>query len=87
MTWIVGKYLSKKITKHIFCVMCRYWHVPIHPSHQDYLGVHYVDPEIGVVYFVWVVLCLGLRDAAHIFTPLIAPLMLELRRKGYRGLI
>ena len=61
--------------------------MPIHPSHQDYLGVHYVDPELGVVYFVWVVLCLGLRDAAHIFTRLIAPLMSELRRRGYRGLI
>ena len=61
--------------------------MPIHPSHQDFLGVHYVDAELGPVYFVWVVLCLGLRDAAHIFTRLIAPLMAELRRRGHRGLI
>ena len=61
--------------------------MPIHPAHQDYLGVHYMDSENCSVYFVWTVLCLGLRDAAHIFTRLIAPLMSHLRRQGYRGLI
>jgi len=61
--------------------------VPIHQAHQDYLGVHHMDSENRPVYFVWTVLCLGLRDAAHIFTRLIAPLMSVLRRQGYRGLI
>ena len=64
-----------------------YWHVPIHTAHQDYLGVHYMDSENCPVYFVWTVLCVGLRDAAHIFTRMIAPLMSQLRRQGYRGLI
>jgi hypothetical protein len=64
-----------------------YWHVPIHPDHWTYLGSHFEEEDGSVIYWVWRVLCLGLRDAAHIFTRLIAPIMGELRRRGMHGLI
>ena len=40
-----------------------------------------------MTFWVWTVLCLGLRDAAFIFTKTLAPLMAELRRQGMRGVI
>ena len=43
-------------------------HVPISEDHWQYLGVHHEDEEGNIVFWVWVVLVLGLRDAAHIFT-------------------
>ena len=64
-----------------------YWHVPIAAEHQKYLGVHHVAEDGGVTYWVWRVLCLGLRDAAHLFTRIIRPIMGELRRRGVRGII
>ena len=64
-----------------------YWHVPVHPDHWQYLGVHFVKEDGTVLYWVWKVLCLGLTDAAYIFTKSLAPLMGELRRRGMRGLI
>ena len=64
-----------------------YWHVPIHPDHWCYLGVHHVDEDGTTTFWVWKVLCLGLRDAAHLFTRLIRPIMADLRRRGMKGLI
>ena len=37
--------------------------------------------------WVWTVLVLGVRDACHIFTRIIAPIMGELRKQGLRGQI
>jgi hypothetical protein len=59
-----------------------YWHVPIHPDYWGFLGVHHEEEDGTVTFWVWRVLCLGLRDAAHIFTCLLAPLMSEMRRQG-----
>ena len=64
-----------------------YWHVPIAAEHQKYLGVHHVAEDGGVTYWVWRVLCLGLRDAALLFTRIIRPIRGELRRRGVRGII
>jgi hypothetical protein len=64
-----------------------YWHVPIHPDHWTYLGVHQEGVDGEDEFWVWKVLCLGLRDAAHIFTRLLRPLMAEMRKRGMRGQI
>jgi hypothetical protein len=52
-----------------------YWQVPIHPDHQKYLGLHFRHPDGSVDYWVWVVMPLGIVDAAHIFTSITDPLM------------
>ena len=79
------------IRKGDYCVVndldSGYWHVPIAEEHWQYLGVHFVHEDGQVTYWVWMVLCLGLRDAAFIFTKTLAPLMAELRRQGMRGVI
>ena len=64
-----------------------YWHVPVHPDHQKYLGFCVPDEEGNPVFYVWVVLVLGLKDAAYLFTRLIKPIMGHLREGGYRGQI
>ena len=51
------------------------------------MGVHHAAEDGAETYWVWRVLCLGLRDAAHLFTRIIRPIMGELRRRGVRGLI
>lgn len=59
-----------------------FWHIHIHPDHWQYLG-NSVEGEDGEAeYYVWKVLVLGLRDAVHIFTRTIAPIMAQLRREG-----
>ena len=64
-----------------------YWHIPIAEEHWTYLGVHFEKEDGTILYWVWKVLCLGLRDAAFIFTKTLSPLMAELRRRGGRGCI
>ena len=64
-----------------------YWHVPIAQEHWQFLGVHYRHEDGSLTYWVWKVLCLGLRDAAFIFTKTIAPIMAKLRSEGMRGQI
>ena len=64
-----------------------YWHIPIAEEHWTYLGVHFEKDDGSVLFWVWKVLCLGLRDAAFIFTKTLSPLMAELRRRGARGTI
>ena len=64
-----------------------YWHVPIAEEDWKYLGVAFEHEDGTFTFWVWTVLCLGLRDAAFIFTKILAPLVAHLRRQGYRGLI
>ena len=64
-----------------------YWHVPVHPEHQKYLGFCVPDEEGNPVFYVWVVLVLGLKDEAYLFTRLIKPIMGHLREGGFRGQI
>ena len=64
-----------------------YWHVPVAEDHWTFLGIHIVDEGGQIHYWVWKVLVLGLRDAAHIYTRINRPIMAALRREGKRGLI
>jgi hypothetical protein len=64
-----------------------YWQVPIYPSHQTYLGLHYRHPDGSVDYWVWVVMPLGIIDFAHIFTSITDPLMSHLQLGGARSTI
>ena len=64
-----------------------YWHVPLHPDHYDYVGFCVPDEEGVPVFYVWMVLVLGLRDAAHLFTRLIKPIMGRLREEEVRAQI
>ena len=64
-----------------------YWHVPMCEEHWQYVGVHFVEEDGNIIFWTWRVLLLGLRDAAHIFTCLLAPLVAQLRREGIRCLI
>ena len=64
-----------------------YWHLPVAESHQQYLGVHHVQEDGSVLYWVWTVLVLGLRDAAHVFTRAVAPMIVQLRKEGSKLLV
>ena len=64
-----------------------YWHVPVAEDHWTFLGIHIVDEGGQIHYWVWKVLVLGLRDAAHIYTRINRPIMGAFRREGERGLI
>ena len=62
-----------------------YWQVPIYPPHQTYLGLSFQHKDLSVSYRVWVVMPLGIVDAAHIFTALTDPLMDCIFKKGKRA--
>ena len=62
-----------------------YWQVPIYPPHQTCLGLSFACEDGAVLYWVWVVMHLGIIDAAHIFTALTDPLMSFLQSKGSRS--
>ena len=59
-----------------------FWHIRIHPDHWQYLGISVEGEDGEPEYYVWKVLVLGLRDAVHVFTRTIAPIMSQLRREG-----
>ena len=44
-----------------------YWHVPIHPDFQTFLGLHFTLPNGQTIYWVWICMPLGIVDAAFIF--------------------
>ena len=62
-----------------------YGQVPIFPPHQTYLGLSFEHDDLSVSYWVWVVMPLGIVDAAHIFTALTDPLMDCILLKGMRA--
>ena len=64
-----------------------YWHVPVHEQDQRFLGIRHEMEDGTVKTWVWTVLVLGVRDAVHIFTRIIAPIMGELRKQSIRGQI
>ena len=52
-----------------------YWHVPIHASHQVYLGLHYVKENGETVFWTWTGMPPGIVDAAYIFTKITKPIL------------
>ena len=59
-----------------------YWHLPVAESHHQYLGIHFKQEDGSILYWVWTVLVLGLRDAAHVLTSAVAPMIIQLRKEG-----
>jgi hypothetical protein len=49
-----------------------YYQVPVHPDHHKFLGFSW-KLRGKRVYFVWVVLFLGIKDAVYVFTKLLRP--------------
>ena len=63
------------------------WCVTVAESHQQYLGVHFEQEDGSILYWVWTVLVLGLRDAAQVFTRAFAPIIIQLRKEGKKILV
>jgi hypothetical protein len=62
-----------------------YWQVPIFPPNQTYLGLAFEHPDGSFSYWVWVMMPLGIIDAAHIFTTLTVSLISHLASEGARS--
>ena len=58
-----------------------YLHVPIHPSHWQYLWFALRNPPAALVY-PWKVLPFGLATAPRVFTKLLAPIVGHLHLQG-----
>lgn len=61
-----------------------YWHVPLFEGHKKFVGCHFVNKDGSVLFWVWNVLFLGIKDAVWIFTKLLVPHKRYLRSKGIR---
>ena len=61
-----------------------YWHLALHPSQQKYVGCHFRLPSGETIYWVWLVLFLGIKDAVFIFTKILMPHRRYLRLQGIR---
>ena len=55
----------------------RYWHVSMNKDSGKYLGIHFIEDNGSVSFWTWRVLVLGIMDATHIFTGLLAPLLVR----------
>ena len=65
-----------------------YWQLHLHPSMFQLCGVHYMDPNTGILTFwTWRVLFLGIRDAVFVFSHLPRPVVEYKRLVGWRGTI
>ena len=62
-----------------------YWHVPIHEEDQHFLGMQHEMEDGSVKIWVWTVLVLGVRDAVHIFTRIIAPIYGGFEEESHQG--
>ena len=64
-----------------------YWHIKVNPEHWTYLGIHVVEVDGSVSYYVWKVMFLGISDAVFIFSVMLKPVRVYLAKKGVTILI
>ena len=64
-----------------------YWHVPIFEEHKKFAGCHFQKDDGSIIYWVWNVLFLGIKDAVYIFTKMLVPHKTYLRSLGIRNTI
>ena len=64
-----------------------YWHLRVKAEHWTFLGIHIVNEDGSVSYFVWLVMFLGVSDAVFIFTNMLEPITCYLSSKGIPTLI
>ena len=62
-----------------------YWHLALYPPHRKFVGCHFVLPSGEIIFWVWNVLFLGVKDAVYIFTKILVPHRRYLRSKGIRA--
>ena len=65
----------------------RYWHLRVKPEHWTFIGIHIVNEDGSVSYFVWLVMHLGVSNAVFIFTTMLKPITSYLASKGIPTLI
>ena len=64
-----------------------YWHIKINPDHWTYLGIHVVEEDGSVSFYVWKVLFLGISDAVFMFSCMLKPVRIYLAKRGVPILI
>ena len=64
-----------------------YWHVPLCPEHQKFVGCHFIKDDGSIIFWIWKVLFLGIKDAVYIFTKILVPHKTYLRGMGIRNTI
>ena len=64
-----------------------YWHVPLFHGHKKFVGCHFVQKDGSILYWIWNVLFLGIKDAVYIFSKLLVPHKTYLRSLGIRNTI
>ena len=64
-----------------------YWHIKVNPEHWTYLGIHVVEVDGSVSYYVWKVMFLGISDAVFIFSTMLKPVRVYLAKRGVAILI
>ena len=64
-----------------------YWHVPLFEGHKKYVGCHFIKEDGSILYWIWNVLFLGIKDAVYIFSKLLVPHKTYLRGLGIRNTI
>ena len=64
-----------------------YWHLRIKPVHRTFLGIHIVEEDGSVSFFVWKVMFLGISDAVFIFTAMLKPVRIFLQNMGIPNIL
>ena len=64
-----------------------YWHLSVKSEHRTFLGIHVVEEDGSVSFYVWNVLFLGVSDAVFIFTAMLKPIRCYLSSLGIPNII
>ena len=59
-----------------------YWHIKVNPAHWTYLGIHVIETDGSVTFYVWLVMFLGISDAVFLFTAMLRPIRVYLAKRG-----
>ena len=62
-----------------------YWQLGLNKKYRKYVGLHYVNDDGSILFWVYNTLFLGVKSAVYIFTKMMAPLRTHLRSVGIRS--
>ena len=62
-----------------------YWQLGLHNDHKKYVGLHFVQDDGSLLFWVYNTLFLGVKSAVWIFTKMMLPLKTHLRTVGIRN--
>ena len=82
--WLLGNRTLFYLIQFHYCI---FQHLAVKPEHRTFLGIHIIEEDGSISFYVWRVMFLGISDAVFIFSAILKPISAHISCLGVPNII